>query len=79
VGKPEGKGILGRSRRRWEDNIKMDLQEIELKAWTGLICLRTGTGCCEYGNEPPFSIKYGEFLDWLNYYCLLEKDFAQWS
>ena len=28
VGKPEGKGPLGRPRRRWEDNIKMDLQEL---------------------------------------------------
>ena len=28
VGKPEGKKPLGRSRRRWEDNIKMDLQEV---------------------------------------------------
>jgi hypothetical protein len=27
VGKPEGKRLLGRPRRRWEDNIKMDLQE----------------------------------------------------
>jgi hypothetical protein len=27
VGKPEGKKPLGRPRRRWEDNIKMDLQE----------------------------------------------------
>ena len=26
--RPEGKGPLGRSRRRWEDNIKMDLQEV---------------------------------------------------
>jgi len=29
VGKPEGKSPLGRPRRRWEDNIKMDLQEVE--------------------------------------------------
>jgi hypothetical protein len=29
VGKPEGKKPLGRPRRRWEDNIKMDLQEVE--------------------------------------------------
>jgi hypothetical protein len=29
VGKPEGKRPLGRNRRRWEDNIKMDLQEVE--------------------------------------------------
>jgi hypothetical protein len=29
VGKPEGKRPLGRPRRRWEDNIKMYLQEVE--------------------------------------------------
>jgi hypothetical protein len=29
VGKPEEKRPLGRQRRRWEDNIKMDLQEVE--------------------------------------------------
>ena len=28
VGKPEGKRPLGKPRRRWEDNIKMDLQEM---------------------------------------------------
>ena len=28
MGKPEGKRPLGRHRRRWEDNIKMDLQEV---------------------------------------------------
>jgi len=28
VGKPEGKRSLGRPRRRWENNIKMDLQEV---------------------------------------------------
>ena len=28
VGKPKGKRPLGRPRRRWEDNIKMDLQEV---------------------------------------------------
>jgi hypothetical protein len=28
VGRPEGRRPLGRSRRRWEDNIKMDLQEV---------------------------------------------------
>jgi hypothetical protein len=28
VGKPEGKITLGRPRHRWEDNIKMDLQEV---------------------------------------------------
>jgi hypothetical protein len=29
VGKPEGKRPLGRTRRRWVDNIRMDLQEVE--------------------------------------------------
>ena len=28
VGRPEGKRLIGRPRRRWEDNIKMDLQEV---------------------------------------------------
>ena len=28
MGKPEGKCPLGRLRRRWEDNIKMELQEV---------------------------------------------------
>jgi hypothetical protein len=28
VGKPEGKRPFGRPRRRWEDNIKMDVQEV---------------------------------------------------
>jgi len=28
VGKPEGKRPLGKPRRRWEDNIKMDLQKV---------------------------------------------------
>ena len=36
VGKPEGKGFLGRHRRRWEDNIKMDLHEVGcIGVWTG--------------------------------------------
>jgi hypothetical protein len=38
VGKPEGKRTLGRPRRRWIDNIKMDLLEIALNVvgWIGL-------------------------------------------
>jgi hypothetical protein len=38
VGKPEGKRPLGRPRRRWIDNIKMDLLEIGLNVvdWIGL-------------------------------------------
>jgi hypothetical protein len=44
VGRPEGRRPLGRPRRRWEDNIKVDLQEVGWGAWTGLIWLRIGTG-----------------------------------
>ena len=40
---PEGKRPLGRPRLRWEDSIKMDLHEVGWGAWTGLICVRTGT------------------------------------
>ena len=32
TGKPTGKISLGRSRRRWEDNIRMDLEEIGINA-----------------------------------------------
>jgi hypothetical protein len=44
VGKPDGRRPLGRPRRRWEDNIKMDLREVEWGAWTGSVWLRIGTG-----------------------------------
>jgi hypothetical protein len=44
VGKPEVKRLVVRPRCRWEDNIKMDLQEAGLGAWTGLMWLRIGTG-----------------------------------
>jgi hypothetical protein len=42
VGKPEGKSPLGRPRRRWIDNIKMDLLEIGLSVvdWIGLVQYR---------------------------------------
>jgi hypothetical protein len=50
VGKPEGKRPLGRPRRRWVDNIRMDLREVGwgdgLMDWwiDGLVWLRIGTG-----------------------------------
>jgi hypothetical protein len=39
VAKPEGKRPLGRPRHRWEDNIKMDLQEVGLRGmdWIDLV------------------------------------------
>jgi len=41
VGKSEGKRPLGRP--RWEDRIKMDLQEVGWGAWTELMWLRKGS------------------------------------
>jgi hypothetical protein len=45
AGRPEGRQPLGRpTRHRWEDNIKMDIQEVGWGAWTGLRWLKIGTG-----------------------------------
>ena len=45
VGKPEGKRTLGKPRRRWEDNIRTDLQEVGLGGvWTGSTWVKVGTG-----------------------------------
>jgi hypothetical protein len=44
VGKPEGRRPLGRPRRRWEDGIRMDLEEIGWGGvWSGFTWLRIGT------------------------------------
>jgi hypothetical protein len=44
VGKSEGKRSLERPRRRWVDNIKIDLREIVWNGmvWSGLVWLRIG-------------------------------------
>jgi hypothetical protein len=56
VGKPEGKRPLGRPRRRWEDNIKLELRETEIHG------ARIGSNG-GHGNEPSGSIKKaGYFL-----------------
>jgi len=59
VGKPEGQGRIGRPRLRWEDNIKMDLQEVGC----GYGLDRAGSGqaqvasTCKCRNELSGSIK----------------------
>jgi len=66
MGKPERKRPLGRHRRRWEHNIKMDLQVVGCggdgldRAGSGY---RQVAGTCECGNEHSGCIKCGEFLD----------------
>jgi hypothetical protein len=44
VGKAEGSRPLGRSKRWWVDNIRMDLVRWDGVMWTGLVWLRIGTG-----------------------------------
>ena len=44
VGRPEGKGPLGRLTFRWEDNIMNGSLKGGMEVWTGLIWLRIGTG-----------------------------------
>jgi hypothetical protein len=43
VGKHKGKKPLRRPRRRWENNMKMDLQEVGCGVWAGSSWLRLGT------------------------------------
>jgi len=40
----ERKGLIGKPRLKWKDNIKMDRQGVGWGTWTGLIWLRIGTG-----------------------------------
>ena len=46
VRQSEGKRPCGRPKCRWDDNIKINLQEVGFgrRAWTGMIWLRLGTG-----------------------------------
>jgi hypothetical protein len=50
VGRPEGKRLLGRPRRRWEDDIKMELREIGIDG-------AKVAGFCEQGDEPSVFIR----------------------
>jgi hypothetical protein len=66
VGKPEGKRLLGRPKRRWEDNIIKDLKKI---CWEGTNMIHLAQGRDRWrahvntGNEPSGSIKDRKFLD----------------
>jgi hypothetical protein len=66
VGKPEGKRSLGRPRRRWKDNIKMDLQEVRggRGDWMELAQDRDGWRAL-LSTVKNFRVPYkcGEFLD----------------
>ena len=59
VGKPEGKRPLGRPKRSWEDNIKMNLREVgcDPGEWIDLAEDRDQWRVYKGGNEPPGSLK----------------------
>jgi hypothetical protein len=59
MGTQEGNRLLGRQRRSWVDNIKVDLREIRRDDvdWIGL-AEGPVEGSCEHGNETSGSIKY---------------------
>ena len=57
--KPTGKRPLGRPRRRLEDNIRMDLEEVNAGNWVDSAQDRLLESPCECGIEPPGSISYG--------------------
>jgi hypothetical protein len=65
VGKSEGKRLLGRPRRRWVDNIRMDLGEVGWGDvdWIGLAQVESS---CEFGIEPSGSMKCWESIEWPN-------------
>ena len=58
--KPTGKRPLGKPRRRWEENIRMDLKEIgiNLRNWFDLD-MDLLESPCECSIEPPDSISHG--------------------
>jgi hypothetical protein len=66
VGKPEGRRPLGRRKHRWEDSIKLDLQEVGCGGMDWIELAQHGdkvAGTCDCGNEPSVSVKCGELFD----------------
>ena len=59
TGQPTGKRPLGRPRRRWEDNIRMDLEEIGINAGVDSARDSEMESPCECGIEPPGFISHG--------------------
>ena len=74
VGKPEGKRPLGRPRRRWEDNIKMDLREVGCDPEDCIALAEDWDQWRAYvksGNEPLGFLK-ANLLVGVKYLCLIQ-------
>jgi hypothetical protein len=72
---PERKRPLGRLRRRWVDNIRMDLGEVGWGDvnWIGLAQEGQVESSCEFGIELFGSIKCWETIEWHNNWWPLEE------
>jgi hypothetical protein len=77
--KPEGKRPLGKPRRRWVNNIKMDIREI---VWDGVDWIDVAQDRDQWRalvkncDETLGSIKWCEVLEWLHNWRLLKKGSA---
>jgi hypothetical protein len=76
VGITDGEKPLGRPRRGWEDNIKMDLQEV---GWVGMDWIALAQDRDRWRALVNAVMEWREFLDQLRTCYLLKKDFASWS
>ena len=76
MGKYEIKKPLGRPSRRWEDIIKLHLQEVECGS---MDCIEMAQDSDKCGNELSDSTKCREFLDLLRTRYVLNKDSAPWN
>ena len=61
IGKPTGKRPVGRSSHRWEDNIRMDIEEIgvSMRNWLIQLSIESLESSCECGIEPLGFIRLG--------------------
>ena len=78
MGKHEGNRPVWRPRRRREDNIKMDLEEVGCGSMDW-IDLAQNRDSCECDNEPSGSLTRGEFLDWPRIGKVHKKDSTPWN
>jgi hypothetical protein len=82
VGKPWGKRPLGKLRRRWTDNIKIELGEME---WGDVGCILRALerdrleSSCVCGNEDFSTMKCWETIEWLYNWWHLEYCRAPYS
>jgi hypothetical protein len=76
IGKPERKRLLGRHRRRWENNIEMDLREI---GWGSMDWIDLAKDRDQWRALVNTVIEFWGILEFLYNWQLLKKGSAPWS